>query len=147
MEIYFLDMRGGKLVFTNSDEEVSIKQTSEDNLAIVPYNKKIKIWVILLILFIFISLVTNMLATKNKPTTEEKFICVSLGYDYYEPGDWNCKEIRDDYDAYKTQILISYIAYLPIGFSLVSIGVNLKRKKAHKQTQNSDLSQLNKYSR
>lgn len=147
MEIYFLDMRGGKLVFTNSDEEVPIKQTSEDNLAIVPYNKKIKIWVILLILFIFISLVTNMLATKNKPTTEEKFICVSLGYDYYEPGDWNCKEIRDDYDAYKTQILISYIAYLPIGFSLVSIGVNLKRKKAHKQTQNIDLTQLNKYSR
>ena len=140
-------MRGGKLLFTKSDEEVSIKQTSEDNLNIVTYNKKIKIWVILLILFIFISLVTNMLATKNKPTTEEKFICVSLGYDYYEPGDWNCKEIRDDYDAYKTQILISYIAYLPIGFSLVSIGVNLKRKKAHKQTQNSDFSQLNNYPR
>ena len=46
--------------------------------------------------------------------SEERFICVSLGADYYEPGDWDCKEIRDKYDAYNTQMLISYIAFLPI---------------------------------
>ena len=133
-------MRGGNLVFTKSDEEISIEQISEDNLTIFPYNKKIKIWVIVLILFILISFVTNLLATRNKPTTEEQFICVSLGYDYYEPGDWNCKEIREDYDTYKIQILISNLAFFPIGISLVSIFVNLKRKKALKKSQNNDLS-------
>ena len=132
-------MRGGNLVFSKSDGEISIEQISEDNLTIFSYNKKIKIWVIVLILFILISFVTNVLATRNKPTTEEQFICVSLGYDYYEPGDWNCKEIREDYDTYKIQILISNLAFFPIGISLVSIFVNLKRKKALKKSQNNDL--------
>ncbi len=131
-------MRGGNLIFTTPDEIVPDSQMVEDNLNLSRYDRKIKFWAILLILFVAVSAFTNMLATGNQVTAEERFICVSLGFDYYEPGDWDCKEIRDKYDAYKTQILISYIAYLPIGVSLVSIGVNLKRKTAHKQTQNSD---------
>ncbi len=132
-------MRGGNLLFTKPDEIVSDNQVAEDNLILSRYDRKIKFWVILLILFVAVSAFTNMLATRNQVTAEERFICVSLGADYYEPGDWDCKEIRDKYDAYKTQILISYIAYLPIGFSLVSIGVNLKRKMAHKQTLSSGI--------
>ena len=122
-------MRGGNLIFTTPDEIVSDSLAVEDNLILSRYDRKIKFWIILLILFVAVSVFTNMLATRNQVTAEERFICVSLGFDYYEPGDWDCKEIRDKYDAYKTQILISYIAYLPIGISLVSIGVNLKRKK------------------
>ena len=109
----------------------------EENLIVANYNKKIKIWLILLLLFISISLVTNMLATKNQPTAEERFVCVSLGFDYYEPGDWDCREIRDDYESYKVQILISNLAFFPIGISLVSILVNLKRKNSHKRNQSS----------
>ena len=132
-------MRGGNLLFTKPDEIVSDNQVAEDNLILSRYDRKIKFWVILLILFVAVSAFTNMLATRNQVTAEERFICVSLGADYYEPGDWDCKKIRDKYDAYKTQILISYIAYLPIGFSLVSIGVNMKRKIAHKRTQSSGI--------
>ena len=111
----------------------------EDNLILGRYDRKIKFWVILLLLFVAVSVFTNMLATGNQVTAEERFICVSLGADYYEPGDWDCKEIRDKYGAYKTQILISNIAFLPIGFSLVAIGVNLKRKIGHKRTHNSGI--------
>ena len=132
-------MRGGNLIFTKPEEDLSNDQASKDNLIVANYNKKIKIWLILLLLFISISLVTNMLATRNQVTAEERFICVSLGADYYEPGDWDCKDIRDKYDAYNTQMLISYFAFLPIGFSLVGIGVNLKRKIAHKRTQSSGI--------
>ena len=128
-------MRGGNLIFTKPEEIASDNQVTE--LILSRYDRKIKFWVILLLLFVAVSVFTNMLATRNQVTAEERFICLSLGFDYYEPGDWDCKEIRDKYDAYKTQILISYIAYLPIGISLVSIGVNLKRKKAHKRTQSS----------
>tara|TARA_B100000003_G_scaffold39194_1_gene33345 strand:- start:53 stop:463 length:411 start_codon:yes stop_codon:yes gene_type:complete len=136
-------MRGGSLIFTKPEEIASDDQVTE--LILSRYDRKIKFWVILLLLFVAVSVFTNMLATRNQVTAEERFICVSLGADYYEPGDWDCKEIRDKYDAYKTQILISYIAYLPIGFSLVSIGVNLKRKMAHKQTQNSGFHFQNKH--
>ena len=132
-------MRGGNLIFTKPEEDLSNDQASKDNLIVANYNKKIKIWLILLLLFISISLVTNMLATRNQVTAEERFICVSLGADYYEPGDWDCKDIRDKYDAYNTQMLISYFAFLPIGFSLVGIGVNLNRKIAHKRTQSSGI--------
>ena len=130
-------MRGGNLIFTKPEEIASDNQVTE--LILSRYDRKIKFWVILLLLFVAVSVFTNMLATRNQVTAEERFICLSLGFDYYEPGDWDCKEIRDKYDAYKTQILISYIAYLPIGISLVSIGVNLKRKKAHKRTQSSGI--------
>ena len=130
-------MRGGKLLLTEPEEGVSNNQASEENLIVSNYNKKIKIWLILLLLFISISLVTNMLATKNQPTAEERFVCVSLGFDYYEPGDWDCREIRDNYESYKVQILISNLAFFPIGISLVSILVNLKRKNSHKQNQSS----------
>ena len=136
-------MRGGSLIFTKPEEIASDDQVTE--LILSRYDRKIKFWVILLLLFVAVSVFTNMLATRNQVTAEERFICVSLGFDYYEPGDWDCKEIRDKYDAYKTQILISYIAYLPIGFSLLSIGVNLKRKMAHKQTQNSGFHFQNKH--
>ena len=112
---------------------------AEDNLILSRYDRKIKFWVILLILFVAVSAFTNMLATRNQVTAEERFICVSLGADYYEPGDWDCREIRDDYESYKVQILISNFAFLPIGFSLVGIGVNLKRKIAHKRTQSSGI--------
>ena len=128
-------MRGGNLIFTKPEEIASDNQVTE--LILSRYDRKIKFWVILLLLFVAVSVFTNMLATRNQVTAEERFICVSLGFDYYEPGDWDCKEIRDKYDAYKTQILISYIAYLPIGISLVSIGVNLKRKNSHKRNQSS----------
>ena len=130
-------MRGGKLLLKEPEEDLSNDQASEENLIVANYNKKIKIWLILLLLFISISLVTNMLATKNQPTAEERFVCVSLGFDYYEPGDWDCREIRDDYESYKVQILISNLAFFPIGISLVSILVNLKRKNSHKQNQSS----------
>ena len=132
-----MDMRGGKLLLREPEEDLSNDQASEENLIVANYNKKIKIWLILLLLFISISLVTNMLATKNQPTAEERFVCVSLGFDYYEPGDWDCREIRDDYESYKVQILISNLAFFPIGISLVSILVNLKRKNSHKRNQSS----------
>ena len=128
-------MRGGKLLLREPEEIASDNQVTE--LILSRYDRKIKFWVILLLLFVAVSVFTNMLATRNQVTAEERLICVSLGFDYYEPGDWDCKEIRDKYDAYKTQILISYIAYLPIGISLVSIGVNLKRKNSHKRNQSS----------
>ena len=136
-------MRGGSLIFTKPEEIASDDQVTE--LILSRYDRKIKFWVILLLLFVAVSVFTNMLATRNQVTAEERFICVSLGFDYYEPGDWDCKEIRDKYDAYKTQILISYIAYLPIGFSLVSIGVNLKRKNSHKRNQSNDFHFQNKH--
>ena len=109
----------------------------EDNLILGRYDRKIKFWVILLLLFVAVSVFTNMLATRNQVTAEERFICVSLGFDYYEPGDWDCREIRDDYESYKVQILISNLAFFPIGISLVSILVNLKRKNSHKRNQSS----------
>ena len=136
-------MRGGNLIFTKPEENASDNQGTE--LILSRYDRKIKFWVILLLLFVAVSVFTNMLATRNQVTAEERFICVSLGFDYYEPGDWDCKEIRDKYDAYKTQILISYIAYLPIGFSLVSIGVNLKRKNSHKRNQSNGFHFQNKH--
>ena len=132
-------MRGDNLPSTKPDEVMSGNQVAEDNLILSTFDRNIKFWVILLILFVAVSAFTSMLATRNQVTAEERFICVSLGADYYEPGDWDCKEIRDKYDAYNTQMLISYIAFLPIGFSLVAIGVNLKRKIAHKRTQNSGI--------
>ena len=125
-------MRGGNLIFTTSDEIVSDSQVVEDNLTTSRYGRKIKFWVILLIIFIAISAFTNMLATGNKPTAEEQLVCVSLGYDYYEPGDWDCEEIREDYDAYRVQILISNLAFFPIGISLMAIFVNLRRKMKEK---------------
>tara|TARA_A100001035_G_C27661627_1_gene444015 strand:+ start:423 stop:833 length:411 start_codon:yes stop_codon:yes gene_type:complete len=132
-------MRGGNLIFTTPDEIVPDSQMVEDNSNLSRYDRKIKFWAILLILFVAVSAFTNMLATGNQVTAEERFICVSLGFDYYEPGDWDCKEIREKYDAYNTQMLISNFAFLPIGFSLIAIGINLKRKIAHKRTQNSGI--------
>ena len=132
-------MRGGNLIFTTPDEIVSDSLAVEDNLILSRYDRKIKFWIILLILFVAVSAFTNMLATMNQVTAEERFICVSLGADYYEPGDWDCKEIRDKYDAYNTQMLLSYLAFIPIGFSLVGIGVNMKRKIALKRNQSSGI--------
>ena len=132
-------MRGGNLLFTKPDEIVSDNQVAEDNLILSRYDRKIKFWVILLILFVAVSAFTNMLATRNQVTAEERFICVSLGADYYEPGDWDCKEIRDKHDAYNTQMLLSYLAFIPIGFSVIGIGINMKRKIALKRNQSSGI--------
>ena len=130
-------MRGGNLIFTKPEEIASDNQVNE--LIISRYDRKIKFWVILLLLFVAVSVFTNMLATRNQVTAEERLICVSLGADYYEPGDWDCKEIRDKHDAYNTQMLLSYLAFIPIGFSLVGIGVNMKRKIALKRNQSSGI--------
>tara|TARA_Y100001980_G_C14322166_1_gene142491 strand:- start:63 stop:473 length:411 start_codon:yes stop_codon:yes gene_type:complete len=132
-------MRGDNLPSTKPDEVMSGNQVAEDNLILSTFDRNIKFWVILLILFVAVSAFTSMLATRNQVTAEERFICVSLGADYYEPGDWDCKEIRDKHDAYNTQMLLSYLAFIPIGFSLVGIGVNMKRKIALKRNQSSGI--------
>ena len=132
-------MRGDNPPSTKPDDVVSDNQVAEDNLILSTFDRNIKFWVILLILFVAVSAFTSMLATSNQVTAEERFICVSLGADYYEPGDWDCKEIRDKHDAYNTQMLLSYLAFIPIVFSLVGIGVNMKRKIALKRNQSSGI--------
>ena len=81
--------------------------------------RQIKFLSILLIALISISIACNIIGTDKLPSSEQQFICVGLGYDYYPPGDWDCEQIRDDYVQSRNLMRISFISGLGAGLAAI----------------------------
>ncbi len=119
-------MESGK-VLTNA-EEGPIETDSTKNYSeelrhgvdkITLRKRQIKFLSILLIALISISIACNKTGTDKIPSSEQQFICVGLGYDYYPPGDWDCEQIRDDYVQSRNLMRISFISGLGAGLAAI----------------------------
>jgi len=119
-------MESGK-VLTNAEEGLletdSTKNSSEELRhgvdKITLRKRQIKFLSILLIALISISISCNIIGTDKLPSSEQQFICVGLGYDYYPPGDWDCEQIRDDYVQSRNLMRISFISGLGAGLAAI----------------------------